>query len=206
MTVKSSKLRLLPQVGLIALALVVPGCGDDESTTTDQATQPGTTEPATTAEATTPTQTTPRPETRFPKAEKVAPAPGEGDPNRKPKVAKGEGNPPSKLVVQDLIVGKGKRAKAGQTVAVQYAGVLFKNGKEFDASWKGSRRGPAFGFRLGEGQVIAGWDQGVQGMKVGGRRKLIVPADLGYGPQGFPPDIPPNAALIFVIDLEKVYR
>ena len=104
--------------------------------------------------------------------------------------------------MQDLIVGKGKRAKSGDTVSVQYVGVLFENGKEFDASWKGGK-GQTFQFPLGGGQVIPGWDQGVVGMKEGGRRKLIIPPDLAYGAQGFPPDIPPNAALIFDVDLVK---
>jgi FKBP-type peptidyl-prolyl cis-trans isomerase len=86
---------------------------------------------------------------------------------------------------------------------VQYVGVLFSNGKQFDASWDGSRPGPGFDFPLGAGQVIPGWDQGVVGMREGGRRKLIIPSELAYGAQGFPPDIPPDAALIFDIDLEK---
>ena len=201
----SSRLRAGWALALTALALAVPGCGDDESTTTDQATQPATTEPATTAETTAPEETTPQPETDVPKARKVQPAPGEADLKRKPDVAKGEGKAPSKLVVQDLIVGKGKRATGGTSVSVQYVGVLFKNGKEFDASWKGNRPGAPFGFPLGAGRVIAGWDQGVPGMRVGGRRKLIIPAELAYGAQGFPPDIPGNAALIFVIDLKRVY-
>jgi peptidylprolyl isomerase len=196
------KPRFLPAFALIALALVAPGCGDDESTTTDQATQT-TTEPATT-EGTTPAETTPK-RTKPPKAKKVEPSPGEADPNRKPKVPAGEGKPPSKLVVQDLIVGKGKRARSPRSVSVQYVGVLFKNGKQFDTSWNGNRPGDPFNFPVGAGRVIAGWDQGVPGMRVGGRRKLIVPPDLAYGAQGFPPDIPPNATLIFVIDLEKTY-
>jgi peptidylprolyl isomerase len=196
------RLRFFPAFVLIALALVAAGCGDDESTTADQATQTAT-EPATT-ETTTPAETTPE-RTKAPKAEKVEPSPGEANPNRKPKVPAGEGKAPSKLVVQDLIVGKGKRTTSGRSVSVQYVGVLFKNGKEFDASWNGNRPGEPFNFGLGAGQVIAGWDQGLPGMRVGGRRKLIIPPDLAYGAQGFPPDIPPNAPLIFVIDLEKTY-
>ena len=106
-------------------------------------------------------------------------------------------------MAQDLIVGKGARAKSGDTVSVQYVGVLFKNGKEFDSSWEGKKEpGQPFQFTIGGGQVIPGWDQGVAGMREGGRRKLIIPADLAYGAQGYPPDIPPNAALIFDIDLE----
>jgi peptidylprolyl isomerase len=181
----------------VSTAVLAAGCGDDNggSTSTDTAT-------IDTQTTQTQTQTTPA-QPAAPKARKVTPAAGEGNPDRKPKVPKGKGKPPSKLVVQDLIVGKGKRAKIGDTVSVQYVGVLFKNGKQFDASWSGSKPGQAFQFPLGGGQVIAGWDQGVVGMKQGGRRKLIIPPDLAYGAQGFPPDIPPNAALIFDIDLEK---
>jgi peptidylprolyl isomerase len=190
-----SRLRLLIVPALAGFALVVAGCGGDDNSNSNA------TDTATIQTQTTPTQTTP-PEQTAPKAKKVKPTAGEADAKSKPKVPKGSGSPPSKLVVQDLIVGKGKKAKAGDVVAVQYVGVLFKNGKEFDASW--SRPGEAFQFPLGGGQVIPGWDQGVVGMKVGGRRKLIIPPDLGYGAQGFPPDIPPNAALIFDIDLQKV--
>ena len=192
-----SNFRFPLALALVALALVAAGCGDDNksSTTTEATIQ--------TQTQTTPTQTTPS-EPTAPKAKKVKPSAGEANANSKPKVPKGKGKPPSKLVVQDLIVGKGKTAGSGDVISVQYAGVLFKNGKEFDASWNGSKPGKAFQFPLGAGQVIPGWDQGVVGMKVGGRRKLIIPAELGYGAQGFPPDIPPDAALIFDIDLEKV--
>jgi peptidylprolyl isomerase len=189
------RLRIIVLLAVAAGALVGAGCGDDDggSATTDtaptetQATQP----PTTTAE-----------EPPAPKARKVTPTAGEADLDRKPKVPKGKGDPPTKLVVQDLIVGKGTRARSGDTVSVKYVGVLFKNGKEFDASWKGGK-GQTFQFPLGAGQVIPGWDQGVVGMKEGGRRKLIIPPDLAYGAQGFPPDIPANAALIFDVDLVK---
>ncbi len=129
---------------------------------------------------------------------------GETDLSKKPKLSKGEGDPPSELVVQDVVVGKGEKAKSGDTVAVQYVGVLFDSGEEFDASWNGDRPGKPLQFPLGAGQVIPGWDQGVVGMKEGGRRKLIIPAQLAYGAQGFPPQIPPNSALIFDVDLKKI--
>jgi peptidylprolyl isomerase len=181
--------KLLPAatIALSALALVA-GCGDDDSSKDSVTIQ------------TQPTQTTPPP--AAPKAESVKPAAGEANIDKKPKVPKGQGDPPSKLVAQDLIVGKGKAAKAGDTVTVRYVGVLFDDGKEFDASW--NRPGKAFDVPLGQGAVIPGWDQGIVGMKQGGRRKLIIPPDLAYGAQGYPPDIPPDATLIFDIDLKKV--
>ena len=95
--------------------------------------------------------------------------------------------PPTKLETKDLIVGTGAEAKAGDTVTVNYVGVLYKSGKVFDASWK---RNEPFTFTLGKGQVITGWDQGIAGMKVGGRRELIIPAALAYGAKGSPPTIP----------------
>jgi peptidylprolyl isomerase len=116
----------------------------------------------------------------------------------KPVVSVPTGPAPKKLETRDLIVGTGPEAKAGQSATVNYVGVLYRGGKEFDASWK--RKEP-FTFNLGQGQVIKGWDQGVAGMKVGGRRMLIIPAELGYGAQGSPPNIPPNAPLVFVVDL-----
>jgi peptidylprolyl isomerase len=119
----------------------------------------------------------------------------------KPKVTVPKGAPPKKLVVKDLEEGSGAEAKAGDEVTVQYAGVNYRTGKEFDSSW--SRNEP-FTFSLGAGQVIPGWDQGVEGMKVGGRRELIIPPELAYGETGSPPAIPPNETLIFVIDLLEV--
>jgi peptidylprolyl isomerase len=191
-----SRLLFLPI--LIALALFAAGCGDDDSGSSDQAAT------ETTQTQTAPTEPAPEPEpAAAPTAKKVKPSAGEADPERKPKVPKGSGDEPTELEVQDLIVGKGKRAQAGDMVKVQYVGVLFSNGKQFDASWQGSKPGPGFEFPLGGGQVIPGWDQGVVGMREGGRRKLIIPPELAYGAQGFPPDIPPNAALIFDIDLES---
>jgi peptidylprolyl isomerase len=109
--------------------------------------------------------------------------------------------PPGKLVVKDLVTGHGKAAKKGDKVTVQYDGVLYHNNQQFDASWD---HGQPFSFPLGAGQVIPGWDQGVAGMKVGGRRELVIPPDLGYGAQGSPPTIPANATLVFVVDLLKV--
>jgi FKBP-type peptidyl-prolyl cis-trans isomerase len=128
----------------------------------------------------------------------VATTPSSGPLASEPKVTPPTTPPPTKLEKKDLIVGTGKEAKAGDSVTVNYVGVLYKGGKEFDASWK--RKEP-FQFKLGQGQVIKGWDEGVAGMKVGGRRELVIPAELAYGKTGSPPTIPPNAPLVFVVDL-----
>jgi peptidylprolyl isomerase len=119
----------------------------------------------------------------------------------KPKVSKPKGAPPKRLVKRDLRAGDGPVAQPGQLVQVHYVGVGFKTGEQFDASWD---RGEPFAFQLGAGQVIPGWDQGVAGMKVGGRRRLVIPPDLAYGPQGSPPAIGPNETLVFVVDLLAV--
>ncbi len=119
----------------------------------------------------------------------------------KPAVTVPTGPAPTTLQKQDLIVGTGAEAVAGKKVSVQYVGVHYATGKQFDASWD---RGEPFPFTLGEGDVIKGWDQGVPGMKVGGRRQLVIPPDLAYGPGGAPPDIGPNETLVFVVDLLSV--
>jgi peptidylprolyl isomerase len=125
---------------------------------------------------------------------------GSGGKSR-PQVTVPEGAPPKKLEIKDLEKGDGAEAKTGDEVTVQYVGVNYGSGKEFDASWD---RHEPFTFPLGAGEVIPGWDKGIQGMKVGGRRELIIPPNLGYGAQGYPPTIPPNETLIFVIDLVGV--
>jgi peptidylprolyl isomerase len=116
----------------------------------------------------------------------------------KPHVQVPKGAPPKQLEVKDIEEGSGAEAKGGDEVTVQYVGVNYKSGKEFDASWD---RGEPFTFTLGAGEVIQGWDKGLEGMKVGGRRELIIPPSLGYGPSGSPPVIPPNETLVFVVDL-----
>jgi peptidylprolyl isomerase len=108
---------------------------------------------------------------------------------------------PTQLVKKDLKAGSGAEAKPGDQVSVQYIGVLYDNGSKFDSSYD---HGQPFSFKLGGGQVIPGWDQGVAGMKVGGLRELTIPPGLAYGAQGQPPTIPPNATLVFVIDLVSV--
>ncbi len=125
-------------------------------------------------------------------------AAGSSDKATKPVVTVPTGNPPTTLVIEDLIVGDGHEAKAGNFVDVHYVGVSWSTGKEFDSSWN---RGDLFQFPLGAGNVIAGWDQGVQGMRIGGRRQLTIPPDMGYGARGAGGVIKPNETLIFVVDL-----
>jgi FKBP-type peptidyl-prolyl cis-trans isomerase len=126
------------------------------------------------------------------------------DLKKKPKVPKATGAAPKELQGSDVVVGTGAEAKDGDKVTVQYVGTLFNGGKEFDTSWQKGRT--PFEFTIGQGQVIQGWDQGVPGMKVGGRRVLVIPADLAYGAAGSPPTIPANAPLVFVVDLKKVSK
>src|SRR6185436_2024994 len=105
---------------------------------------------------------------------------------------------PTKLVTKDLIVGKGRPVQAGDQLVVNYVGQIYATGKQFDASWD---HGDTFPFTIGQGGVIPGWDQGIVGMKVGGRRELIIPPNLGYGAAGSGATIPPNSTLVFVVDL-----
>jgi FKBP-type peptidyl-prolyl cis-trans isomerase len=112
-------------------------------------------------------------------------------------------DPNAKLEIKDLVVGKGAEAKSGDTVTVQYVGTL-KNGAEFDASKKHGDSG--FTFELGKGRVIKGWDQGVAGMKEGGKRKLTIPPELGYGARGAGEKIPPNSTLVFEVELVSIKK
>jgi peptidylprolyl isomerase len=170
--------RRLLALGLACAAVAGAGCGGSD--TEEEAAAPT----ATATETATPE---PTPES--------TPGP------TKPRVQKPTGKPPKRLVKKDLRVGDGPAARPGQLVQVQYVGVSFKTGEQFDASWD---RGEPFAFQLGAGQVIPGWDKGVAGMKVGGRRRLTIPPDQAYGPQGSPPAIGPNETLVFVIDLLAV--
>jgi peptidylprolyl isomerase len=136
----------------------------------------------------------------------TSPSPAEAaealkDTSTKPVIPKPTGTPPRKLVKEDIVKGKGPGAKRGDTVVVNYVGLNFSNGREFDASWDS---GATFPVQLGTGSVIAGWEKGLIGIKEGGRRKLVIPPELGYGAQGYPPDIPPNETLIFVIDAVSI--
>lgn len=157
----------------LCAALAVAGCGGGDSSSSESTATGG---ESTTAEAS-------------------------GGEKTKPKVTVPKGAPPKQLEVKEIEEGSGAEAKSGDEVTVQYVGVDYKNGKEFDSSW--SRNEP-FAFSLGAGQVIPGWDQGVEGMKVGGRRELIIPPELAYGEAGAPPAIGPNETLVFVIDLLEV--
>jgi FKBP-type peptidyl-prolyl cis-trans isomerase len=112
-------------------------------------------------------------------------------------------DPNAKLEIKDLVVGKGAEAKAGDTVKVHYVGTL-QNGEEFDASKKHGTE--PFTFELGKGRVIKGWDEGVAGMKEGGKRKLVIPPHLGYGARGAGPKIPPNSTLVFEVELVGVVK
>jgi peptidylprolyl isomerase len=116
----------------------------------------------------------------------------------RPEVDPPEGDIPFELGIDDLVVGDGDEAVSGQKVTVHYVGVSFLTGEEFDASWN---RGQPFEFKLGKGQVIPGWDQGVAGMRVGGRRRLTIPSALAYGARGAGGVIKPNEPLVFVVDL-----
>lgn len=119
----------------------------------------------------------------------------------KPEIDFPGGDAPTDLQIRDLVVGDGAEAKAGAAVEVHYVGVTFESGEEFDASWN---RGQTFRFPLGAGRVIKGWDQGVEGMRVGGRREITIPPHLAYGDQSPSPLIPAGSTLIFVVDRKSV--
>ena len=175
--------RVLLTALLACLALAVAACGGDDAEESA----------ATTAET---SEQAAAPADPKQLAEQVT-----DDAEEKPSIPPGQGEPPSELVSVDITEGDGRAAKVGDNVTVQYVGVNWSNGAEFDASWD---RGEPFEFTLGSGNVIAGWDEGVEGMKVGGRRELVIPPALGYGAAGAPPAIPPNETLVFVVDLEAV--
>jgi peptidylprolyl isomerase len=174
------------QLAALAAAALLgfAGCSDDDDESASSGTTAADTETETAAE--TETQAEPDAEVNM---------------DEKPEVTVPEGDPPAGLEIEDLKKGDGPTAKSGDTVTVHYVGVSYSTGEQFDASW--DRQEP-FTFPLGGGQVIPGWDQGVAGMKVGGRRRLTIPPDLGYGESGQPPAIAPNETLIFVVDLLEV--
>ena len=120
----------------------------------------------------------------------------------KPEVTIPSESAPTELIIDDIFVGSGDEATPGRSVSVHYVGVAWSDGNQFDASWD---RDEPFDFRLGAGQVIAGWDNGVAGMKVGGRRRLTIPPELGYGSQGAGGVIKGGETLVFVVDLLNVF-
>ena len=182
-----STLRSRAILGLAALAVVIliAGCGSSSSSESTigvgeenkSAEKLATSSAGSTAPATTPTS---------------------GPLSKPPTVTPPSGPPPTKLVSKDLIVGTGAEAKAGASISVNDIGVLYKTGKQFESSFA---RNEPFTLTLGSKMVIPGWENGIPGMKVGGRRELIIPPAEGYGAKGSPPKIPPNETLIFVIDL-----
>jgi peptidylprolyl isomerase len=188
--------RISPRPGLalaaLGTAILIAGCGSSSSSSTIGVGNENS------ADNTLATSTSTTPTSSAAAATASVKTPATGPLSKEPTVTPPAGPAPTKLVTKDLIVGTGPEAKAGDSVTVNYVGVLYKGGKVFDASWK---RNETFPFVLGKGQVIPGWEQGIVGMKVGGRRELIIPADLAYGAKGSPPTIPPNSALIFVVDL-----
>jgi peptidylprolyl isomerase len=178
---------VLPMAGLLAAA-VLAGCGSGGSSTITVGNENKSDNALLKSNAKSePSQTS----SNIPKT------PERGALAYKPVVKSPGGTPPKKEVIKDLLVGTGAEAKAGQTVTMNYVGINWKSGKEFDSSWK---RNEPFTFTLGKKQVILGWEKGIPGMKVGGRRELVIPPALGYGPKGSS-SIPPEETLIFVVDL-----
>jgi len=181
---------------LLFVVFAFAACGGEDDRSGESGAAPA--EEATEAATEAPTEAAP---------EAAAPSEGKtgvkvtGKEGEKPTIEVPKGaEPPSELTIEDLKEGDGAEAKAGTTISVNYVGSLFKDGSVFDNSWD---RGEPISFPLGAGQVIPGWDQGFEGMKVGGRRVLVIPSDLAYGPTGQGP-IGPDEALVFVVDLEDV--
>ena len=187
--------RLLPLALLLLLALAA--CGGGEQTASIPSGDETTSASSGTTETETEAEPAPKPGKPTPATRELAAKVGKAT-KKRPKVPKPSGPPPKQLVIHDIVEGSGAAAKSGDQVEVDYVGANWSNGSEFDASWK---RKQTFPFTLGNGDVIPGWDQGVAGMKKGGRRLLVIPPDLGYGAQGQPPDIPPDETLVFVVDL-----
>jgi peptidylprolyl isomerase len=184
MSLAVSRIRVLILLFCAALVVVAAGCGSSKKSSST-ASASATATATSTIKGPSITDTT----GTYPENPKLT---------TKPVVKAIKGPIPTHLVVTDLVTGTGKAAKTGDPLVVQYVGVLAKTGKQFDASWD---RHQTFPFALGLGQVIPGWDKGLVGMRVGGRRELIIPPSLAYGAKGSPPTIPPNAPLVFVIDL-----
>jgi FKBP-type peptidyl-prolyl cis-trans isomerase len=190
---------LLTWAALAAACAGLAACGGGTKTADIPSANADTSTAATTTTETTTTTATPTFAKPTAEVKKIA-AGISTDTKKKPKIPKPSGKPPAKLTVVDLVKGKGAGAQNGDTLTVDYAGDSWSTGKEFDASWNS---GQTFPVTLGQGSVIQGWDQGLVGMKQGGRRLLVIPPGLGYGASGSPPKIKPNETLLFVIDLRK---
>jgi peptidylprolyl isomerase len=173
--------RLAFGLAALAVAALLAGCGSSSS----ESPNIGVGKESTAANALIEHTTTPT-------------TPTSGPLSKEPKITTPKAPAPKTLQTKDLIVGTGAEAKTGSAVEVNYVGALYSNGKVFDASWK---RDEPFSLTLGQGQVIPGWEKGIVGMRVGGRRELIIPPELAYGKTGHPPTIPANETLIFVVDL-----
>jgi FKBP-type peptidyl-prolyl cis-trans isomerase len=186
--------RTLTLLAAATAALALAACGGGTKTASIPSGAPGEETAAKSAPITTPKPSPPPP------AVKALAAKVGTDTKKKPAIPKPSGQPPIKLIADDIVTGKGAAVRSGDSVTVDYVGVHWTNGKEFDSSWK---RKQTFPFTVGQG-VIEGWSDGVVGMKVGGRRMLVIPPDLAYGASGSPPSIGPNETLVFVIDLRKI--
>jgi hypothetical protein len=188
---------------LLSSGLVLSACGgsdskDTASTDTSSSSAPGGSDAQGAPAEPAPTMPSASPVPKGFKALPGMPAVANAtDLKKKPKISKGTGTAPSGLLIRDLVVGTGKAAVASDSVNVQYVGVLYVDGKEFDSSW--DRGSDPVNFPLSG--VVPGFAGGIVGMKVGGRREIVIPGNLGYGPDGNPPVIPPNAVLVFVVDL-----
>lgn len=185
-------------LALTALTFGLAACGDDDESTSGDS---GATATETTPAESPTTETTETTAAKGGDDDTGVVVTGAENLDEKPQVEITAETQADKLIKKDLVEGDGKTAKEGDTVTVQYVGVGFNSEEEFDASWN---RGEPFEFTLGAGEVIPGWDEGVAGMKEGGRRLLVIPGDKAYGAQGSPPAIGPDETLAFVVDLEKV--
>jgi len=181
-----SRLRLVLTLVAVVAVLGLAACGDDDDSADGGADRGS----DTAAQEKTSTETSPA------EAEEAL-----KDTSTKPVIPKPTGSPPRRLVKEDIVKGRGPGAKSGDTVLVHYVGMNFSNGQEFDASWDTGRPFPV---QIGVTSVIKGWTKGLVGIKEGGRRKLTIPPELGYGAQGYPPSIPPNETLVFVVDAISV--